>query len=291
MAAAPDRLPVTQDLTFPFVLSLLVAVLLAAISLAGLLFGTRGLYDPDPKTLPTFLGQDGMTLAVGLPLLLWSVRATRRGSLRGLLLWAGSLFYVAYSYAYYVLGARFNPLFLAYVAVVSTSGYALLHLLLSLDAEAVAARFSARTPARMLGGFLVFMGAFPAAMWVAAIVATTAAGAQPSVVERLVWPLDLVVAFPALFWGGVWLWRRRALGYAVGGVLFVKAATIGPTLVLNSWLVTLWGVPLDPMVPFYALVGLGGVAGTVVYLRAIAPSVARGSTGAPARPVGSPLAP
>jgi hypothetical protein len=269
------RLPVVRDLTLPYALSLLVAGLLAAVSVAGLLYGQGGLYDPDPRTLPTFLGQDGLTLVAGLPLLLVSLRLARRGSLRGLMLWAGSLFYVTYSYAYYVLGARFNPLFLAYVVVVSASGYALLYILLSLDAEAIEARFSARTPVRALGGFLAFMGAFPAAMWVAAIVAATASGATPSAVERVVWPMDLVVAFPALFWGGVWLWRRQALGYAVGGVLLVKAAAVGPTLVLNSWLVTRWGVPLDPMLPFYAFVGAGGLLGTVVYLRAVDPPVSR----------------
>jgi hypothetical protein len=266
---------VTRDLTLPYTLSLLVAALLAVVSVAGLLYGQRGLYDPDPRTLPTFLGQDGLTLAAGLPLLLASEWLARRGSLRGLLLWAGSLFYVAYSYAYYVLGVRFNALFLAYVVVVSASGYALLYVLLSLDAEAVKRRFSARTPARALGGFLAFMGAFPAAMWVAAIVAAAAGGTAPSAVERVVWPMDLVVAFPALFWGGVWLWRQQALGYAVGGILLVKAAAVGPTLVLNTWLVTRWGVPADPMLPFYALVGVGGVLGTTLYLRAVDRPVSR----------------
>jgi hypothetical protein len=85
------------------VLSLLTASLLVVTSVAGLLLGRRGLYTPDPRTLPAFLGQDALTLAVGLPLLLASVWLARRGSLRGLLLWPGVLFYVAYSYAYHVL--------------------------------------------------------------------------------------------------------------------------------------------------------------------------------------------
>jgi hypothetical protein len=47
---------------------------------AGLLFGARGLYRADPATLPTFLGQDAITLVVILPLLLcsmWDTRSTR----------------------------------------------------------------------------------------------------------------------------------------------------------------------------------------------------------------------
>src|SRR5207248_10968940 len=91
--------------------------------IAGLLFGARGFYNPDPTTLPTFLGQDGITLVVILPLLLWSARAARRGSLHGLLLWTAALFYVAYSYAYYVLSPEFNVLYLAYIAIVAMSLY------------------------------------------------------------------------------------------------------------------------------------------------------------------------
>jgi hypothetical protein len=256
------------------VLSLLAAGLLAVTSVAGLRYGPRGLYTPDPATLPTFLGQDTMTLAAGLPLLLGAVWRTRRGSVRGLLVWLGALFYVAYSYLYYPLNPEFNVLYLAYIAIVSSSGYALLFLLLSIDAEAVRARFAARTPARLLGGFMAAMGALFAVKWVTTIVAGLATGTTPSHVDLTVWPLDLIVALPALFWGGVWLWRRQAWGYVAGGLLLLKMALLGCTLVLDAWLVTLWGRPADPMVPFYALVGVGGAAGAVVYLRALAPDPA-----------------
>ena len=105
-------LPVRASLGPVVATSLLSAGLLAITAVAGLLFGTRGLYTPDPARLPAFLGQDGMTLAVVLPLLLWSVWAARRGSLPGLLLWTAALFYVAYSYAYYALNPEFNVLYL-----------------------------------------------------------------------------------------------------------------------------------------------------------------------------------
>src|SRR5581483_7712677 len=241
----------------------------------GLLFGQRGLYRPDPQTLPTFLGQDGLTLVVGLPLLLGSMWLARRGSLRGLLLWPGALFYFAYSYAYYLLSPEFNVLYLAYIAVVSTSAYALLYLLLSINAEAVRARFSERTPTRLAGSFLAVMALLIAGRWVAMIVSDLASGTAPSRVDLGVWPMDLGVAFPAMFWGGVWLWRKEPLGYLAGGLLLVKAASVGLTLVVNTWLVIHWGVPADPMLPAYAAVGVGGIILTVAYLRGVAPTVPR----------------
>jgi hypothetical protein len=271
-----------RSLALPTALALLTAVLLLVTSVAGLLYGQRGLYTPDPATLPTFLGQDAVTLTVGLPLLLVSVRLARRGSARGLLLWLGVDFYLAYSYLYYPLSPEFNPLYLAYLAIVSMSGYGLLALLLGTDADAVRARFSSRTPARPLGGFMVAMGALFAAKWVSAIVADLLAGTAPGHVALTVWPLDLIVALPALFWGGIWLWRRQAWGYVVAGLLLLKMALLGVTLVLNSWLVTLWGQPLDPTLPFYILIGLGGLAGLLVYLRCLFPeSATSGSVVAP----------
>ena len=197
-----DLLPVRRPLTVPRVLSLLTATLLPVTSVAGLLLGRRGLYAPDPRTLPAFLGQDALTLAVGLPLLLGSVWLARRGSLRGLLLWPGALFYVAYSYAYHVLSPEFNALYLTYVAIVSMNLYGFVYLLVSTDPERVQERVSRRTPVRLIGGALMAAPSLLGAAWVATIVAALIAVATPGRVERVVWPLDLVVAFPAMFWGG-----------------------------------------------------------------------------------------
>jgi hypothetical protein len=203
-----------------------------------------------------------------VPLLLGAVWLARCGSLRGLLVWVGTLFYIAYSYLYYPLNPEFNALYLGYIAIVAMSGYGLLYLLLGIDADAVRARFSARVPARVLGGFMAGMAALFAAKWVAAIVTAQRTDAMPSHVDLTVWPLDLIVALPALFWGGVWLWRRESWGYVVAGLLLLKMALLGATLVLNTWLVTRWGRPVDTMAPFYAIVGLGGLGSLVVYLRA-----------------------
>jgi hypothetical protein len=263
-------LPVRAGLGPVVATSLLGAALLAITAVAGLLFGARGLYTPDPARLPTFLGQDAITLVVVLPLLLWSVWATRRGSLRGLLLWTASLFYVAYSYAYYALDPEFNVLYLAYIAIVAMSLYGCLYLLLSTDADAVAARLAAHAPARLAGAFLMALPVGLGLLWVVMIVSHLASGATPSRVNQVVWPMDLIVAFPAMFWGGLWLWRRQPLGYAVATVLLIKGGLLGVTLVVNTWLAaTFWGVPPDPVVPVYALGGLGGLALAAQYLRSL----------------------
>ena len=123
------------------------ATLLFASSIAGLLYGPHGWwYDPDPATLPAFLGQDLMTLVFGLPLLLGSSFLARRGSLRGVLCWMGAFFYIAYSYYFYVIGGRFNAFFPLYIAIVSMGTYGALALLFSLDVAHACRRISTVRP-------------------------------------------------------------------------------------------------------------------------------------------------
>ena len=96
-------MPTRRDLTVPYALSGLLAVLLLASSVAGLLFGRRGLYDSYPASLAGMVGQDTVTLVVGVPLLIASVWLTWRGSIGALLIWSGTLLYFAYSYYFYVV--------------------------------------------------------------------------------------------------------------------------------------------------------------------------------------------
>jgi hypothetical protein len=216
-----ERLPIIRSLIFPFVLSSIVAALLLISSIAGILFGQRGLYQLNPATLPSFLTQDVITLFVVVPLLLICLWLVRRGSVRGLLLWMGTLFYIAYAYSYAVLGTWLAPLFLVYVAIVSISLYSLVYVLVSTDAEAVRARFSRHTPVRWAGGFLMVMSLLLANTWVVMIMGDIFSGTQPKNSLFVIWPLDLVIALPALFWGGMWLWRRQSLGYVVGGIVLI----------------------------------------------------------------------
>ena len=62
-------------------------------------------------------------------------------------------------------GRGFNALFLVYIAIVSASLYDLLSLLFAIDAEALKARFGARTPTRFVGGFFVGISLLFVLMW------------------------------------------------------------------------------------------------------------------------------
>jgi hypothetical protein len=113
-------MPAKSKFTLAYALSAVLALLLISSSLAGLLYGSGGLYEPYPASLAGLVGQDAITLLFGLPLLLVSTWLALRGSTRGLLLWAGTLFYFAYSYFFYLVGV-FNDLFFLFAVMVAGS--------------------------------------------------------------------------------------------------------------------------------------------------------------------------
>jgi hypothetical protein len=262
-------MPVKDELNFAVFAAGLVALLLLAASAAGLLYGDV-LYDPDPLILPQLYGQDAISIIVGLPLLVGSTLMARRGSVRGLLLLMGAFFYVVYSYFFYVVGVRFNVLFLVYVAMVAASLYGLMGLLLSVDPSAIKARFDGRTPVRLIGGFLLAIASFFALMWIGTVVSSLAAGTPLDPVTRQVIVIDCTVLLPLMFIAGVSLWRDGVWGYTLGGLLLVKLATLGLTLVVNTILLMRLGQPVDAsQAVAFAVVMVGALALLIPYLRGV----------------------
>ena len=231
-----DRvLPVTRDLTLAYALSLLVAVLMAVVSVAGPLFGSRGLYGLDSRIaagvttgpagllVPGFLAQDALNLVVGLPVLLGSLWLARRGTLIGLLLWPGALFSVLYTYVHYLVGAPFSGLFLPHVALVAVSGFTTIGVVASLDGEAVRQRLARAVPARAVGGTLVALALLTIAQDVSGAIVSALANVPPIDTAALsVWVGDLTLGAPATLIGGVLLCRRAALGYVIGAGLLLS---------------------------------------------------------------------
>ena len=252
------RLPIRRDLALAQRLSFVVAVLMTVVSAAGLVLGPAGLYGATNLALgvteaeaglllPGFLGQDAFNLVVALPLLLGTMWLARRGSLAGLLLWPGALFYVLYWYLLYLIGAQFSELFLLYVPIVTLSAYAIIALIASIDGEAVKQRLGSTVPARALGGTLVALALLTLAQdGSGAFITALSANAPGDPAARHVWIADLALQAPAVLVGGVLLWRREALGYVTGAGLLLQyglsAVGFVARMALRSVLI---GSPLD----------------------------------------------
>jgi hypothetical protein len=247
----------------------------AAASLLGLL--VDDLYSGDAATAEMLRGYDAVALVVVVPALAVALRPARRGSLAGRLTIASLLAYLAYTYAYYVLGAGPDGPLLLSAAVFTGSLVGLALSLASLDAAGFAAGFSTRTPVRAVAAVLGTLAAALGGMWVAACVAYAVTGEVPAgsalvetdTVVLLGIALDLAVLVPLYAAAAVLLWRHRPWGYVLATV-----ALVAGLLHQVSYLVALLfqdaaGVPgavaFDPVEPviliLYAGAGLALLAG------------------------------
>jgi hypothetical protein len=252
---ALPTLPVKHSVGPVFRMTGLLVALLGVSSICGLTLGRHGWYDTEAATFPAFVSQDAVTLVLGAPLLAGTAWLARRGSLRGLLCWTGTLFYIAYSYSFYLLGARVTPLFPVYIGIVSIGMYGTLALLFSLDLPNLAARVDSRMPVRGMSGFLMAIAIFFAGLWLWLTGMGVANDVQLDLVTRTVIAVDGVVLLPLLFFGGLWLWRRTPIGFALAGLLLMKVTATFLTLLINSAVTAAWGHAVDSVQTTAFLIG------------------------------------
>lgn len=235
-------LPIRHNLTLAYILSLIIAVLLTAASVAGLIY-PAAIY-PTDELLRTFLSNDVVNLVIGLPILLGSMWLARRGRLLGLLCWPGALFFVLYNYLVYIFAMPLNGAFLLHLALVALSAYTLVALVASINGQAVRQRLAGAVPERFAGGVLAGLGLL-FVLWAIADMVSALAGQTPiSETELAVHISDLLIS-PAWVIGGLLLWHRKAFGYVIGLGLLFQASTLFIGLIIFLLL-----QPLITTVPF-----------------------------------------
>ncbi|TAK75116.1 MAG: hypothetical protein EPO16_09510 [Dehalococcoidia bacterium] len=228
-----QRPPNGRALTAAYAASLLVGIGIVAASASGLASGVDAPYG-DSSLVLVSRGADAANLVFVLPILLGPMWLAQRGSLTGLLLWPGALFYTLYAYVPYLIGAPFSGLFFVHVALVTISAFTVIGLVATIDAETVRRRWAA-APARAMGAALVVIAI---AAYVGLTITAIGAFGDPAG-EAATRPLavaDWALGTPVLLVGGALLWRRLPLGYVaapglflvsgLGGVVFVAAAAV-----------------------------------------------------------------
>jgi hypothetical protein len=216
--ASSPALPARHPRTLMYALSFLIAILMAAAAIIGLLY--RTVVYPADELLQSFVPTDIVLLLIGLPLLLGSMELARRGKLLGLLLWPGALFFVLYHDLVYVFALPLSVAFLLHLTLLALNVYTLTGLLASIDGQAVQQRLTGCVPERVAGGILAGLGLLFLLRVIAVLVGALASQTPVAETELALHVSDFSIA-PALVIGGVLLWRRKAFGYVAGlGLLF-----------------------------------------------------------------------
>lgn len=253
--------------------SIVIAVLALIATLSGLFW--KGLYKHDTVSITAqMMGQDVITLLIGIPILLLSLYLVSRDSLRGNLIWMGTIFYFLYSYMSMSFAASYNQLFLIYVALFSLSLYTFAYGLLSLDVKTIKNSIYSGRTTKIAGAFLIFSGAMLAMMWIKMIAESLLTGTAPAAMETyttmVIQAMDIGIIFPATLIAGVLILKGKEWGYALVSILLIKASLLGTAILSMIFFMAKNGVNIDlGQVFFFVMVAVLGIIISIAFYRRI----------------------
>jgi len=220
------------------------------------------------------IGQDVVTLFMGIPILIVALFLANRGGLRPRLFLGGVLSYFFVQYLFYLVMGMYNVLFLVYAALAGTSFFALSLVLLGVDPTSVQEALAERAPVRFAGGFLVFNAVAIGLMWLQVVVPPLIDGSvYPAQLQHyttlIVQGLDLGLLLPLSAVSGVLLMRRTPMGCLLGPVYLVFLSFQMVALVGKLVAMGLTGVSIVPAIFIIPVIGVVAIASGVAVFRRI----------------------
>jgi hypothetical protein len=276
-AGATDQAAAQAGDRLPYYLSTALAVL-AVITSAASFFFWQIFHRDVPMGVGNMRGTALAMLVIGVPILVVSMVLASRGSLRARFVWLGAL---AYNAVLFCFAVHFNSFFLLFAGLLALSFWALLSLLRDVDPTTLAQAVS-RVPARLVAVYMLVILALFGGMWLRDIVPATINNTMPAsfddtgLTQNPIYVLDFAFTFPLLAIGAIWLWRGRAWGYVVGGMMLVMLTLETAGIAIDQVFghihdpsQSLLAVPI--MVSFTAI----GVVFSVLFLRGVGSPTSR----------------
>jgi len=199
----------------------------------------RGIYQHDSSFVATLSkGTDLISLFVSLPMLLIGYWLYRRGSMRGCIFLIGMLLYFLYIGVTYTFSVVFNSLFLIYVMLFSTSLFAVLIAFTAFDIQSLASKVTLNMPRRGIAIFMFVAGLGTLMLWLSELVGPIMTGQAPAnlgpYTTMFTHGFDSAVITPATVITGVYLLKRKPLGYLLAAPLLILCAVVGLTVISQT---------------------------------------------------------
>lgn len=212
----------------------------------------KGIYKNDSvSVVAQGKAADLVTLFLAVPILAFATIYTLKGSLKARLLLTGTLGYFLYTYMSYSFLWNYNPLFIVYVVLMSTSMFAFILSLMSFDLEKMPSMFKDKLPIRFLAGFQFFIALMLGLLWIGKLVPSIFNGEIPIGLEHyttlVIQAMDLGFIVPIAVISGVLLLKRKPFGYLFTSIIIIKAITMLTSItamIINSYLS---GVVVNPI--------------------------------------------
>lgn len=235
----------------------------------------HGLYRHDTiSSSSQEIGQDIVTLIIGIPVLITGVVWSRKNSLRGRLLLTGGLGYFLYTYASMSFLTAFNALFLVYVALFSLSLFGFIFAVSGLNPAEIVHHVSDRFPRRTIAAYFIVVAVFLLIAWLGLVVPAMLKGTPPvgleSAITMIIQALDLGVIVPTSLITATLLLTKQPWGYTLSSVVLLKILTMGAALISMIIVQLVAGVAVDPFISLiFALISVAGIVLAVITLRTI----------------------
>lgn len=220
------------------------------------------------------VGQDVITLLIGIPLLITGIVLTRKRTLRGQLLLTGAFGYFLYTYGGMSFLTAFNPLFLVYVTLFSLSLFGFILSMMNLDVDYVTHHISDGFPRRAISTYFIIIAVFLSLAWLRLTAVPSLTWTPPygleSAITLVIQALDLGVIVPVSFITALLLLRKSGWGYVLSAVLLIKVIMMGAALISMIIGQLLAGVEIDPVTSvIFVLISVSGIILGIITLRSI----------------------
>lgn len=250
-------------------LTMAVTVLALTASLGGIFL--PDLYRDSDVITKGWFGNDLVTIPMSI-LLVISHLLQKQADERPMLVWMGLMLYMFYNYAFYLFGAAFNNFFLIYAALFSLSLFSIIIGLLNFNIEAIRVDAALRKKRLLIAVFL-FLVAIPlGVVEITQCIDFIVSGQEPKI-PTLVFALDLSIVIPTTILAAILLLTNQPWGNLLAMMMLVKSFAYGLVLLTATLLITSTGTPMDPLLPFYAFLVIGGLVFGLVHFRSVRPVI------------------
>lgn len=238
------------------------------------IFG-NGLYAHDNFfSAPISKGTDAVTLFLVIPLFILIVLLNKKNSLKYRIIYLGLLSFILYYSASIAFGAALNNLFIVYLFLFSISLFSFITGIADIDYQGIEEKIGSNFPNKSIAIFLFFAG-LSVFVWLLEIISFMTTGSPPTGLgvktTEPTFILDIGIIAPAAFLGGIFLLKRKPLGYVISPVLLVLNALIGIVVISQTIFQRMYGVYISTgqLIAFVGIFVVMSLIASILYFKAL----------------------
>ena len=205
------------------ILAALIALSALVASAAGIAF--PGIYKPilPDHEVPFAFGQDIISIASAVLLLFTGTKRSAKFDIFRI----GIIGYLFYAYGMYTIGMLYNYFYFLYLAVFGLSIFYFIIAFTGIEYDSL--KFGMPSLLRIvIAIYCAFIAVFFAPQWVVELSHIIQTNSRPAVFSFTpsVYILDLCFVLPVCALASIFLFRKKVLGFALGGAISIKGFTL-----------------------------------------------------------------